>query len=49
MRSIDVADAPLIREFVRSLSFETWYLRFMSGVKEFGAPIRLPDASRSSF
>jgi len=37
IRSIEVADAPLIREFVRSLSVETRYLRFMSGVKELSA------------
>jgi acetyltransferase len=37
IRSIEVADAGLIREFVRSLSFETRYLRFMSAVKELSA------------
>jgi acetyltransferase len=34
IRSIEVADAALIREFVGSLSFETRYLRFMGTVKE---------------
>jgi acetyltransferase len=34
IRSIEVTDAALIREFVRSLSFETRYLRFMSAVNE---------------
>ena len=37
IRSIEVADAMLIREFVRSLSFKTRYLRFMSAVKELSA------------
>jgi acetyltransferase len=37
IRSIEVADAMLIREFVRSLSFKTRYLRFMSGVEELSA------------
>ena len=37
IRSIEAADAMLIREFVRSLSFKTRYLRFMSGVRELSA------------
>ena len=34
IRPIAAADAELIREFVRSLSFETRYLRFMGAVNE---------------
>jgi acetyltransferase len=34
IRPIAPADGQLIRDFVRSLSFETRYLRFMSAVKE---------------
>lgn len=37
IRSIEAADAMLIREFVRSLSSRTRYLRFMSGVNELSA------------
>jgi len=37
IRSIEVADAMLIREFVRSLSFKTRYLRFMAAVKGLSA------------
>ena len=37
IRSIEVADAMLIREFVRSLSFKTRYLRFMSALRELSA------------
>ena len=37
VRPIEVADAMLIREFVRSLSVETRYLRFMYAVKELSA------------
>ena len=37
IRSIEVTDAALIREFVQSLSLETRYLRFMSAVNELSA------------
>ena len=37
IRSIEVSDAALIREFVQSLSPETRYLRFMSPLKELSA------------
>jgi acetyltransferase len=37
IRSIKVADAMLIREFVGSLSFKTRYLRFMAAVKGLSA------------
>jgi acetyltransferase len=37
LRSIEVTDAPLIREFVQSLSPGTRYLRFMSALKELSA------------
>jgi len=37
IRSIEVTDAALIREFVQSLSLETRYLRFMSPMKELSA------------
>ena len=37
IRSIEVTDAALIREFVQSLSLETRYLRFMSPLKELSA------------
>ena len=39
IRSIEVTDTALIREFVQSLSFDTRYLRFMSAVKELSAPM----------
>jgi acetyltransferase len=37
IRPIEVTDAAQIREFVRALSFETRYLRFMSAVNELSA------------
>ncbi len=37
IRSIEVADAVPIREFVQSLSLETRYLRIMSPLKELSA------------
>ena len=37
IRSIEVTDAALIRQFVQSLSSETRYLRFMSPLKELSA------------
>jgi len=39
LRPIEVTDAPLIREFVQSLSPGTRYLRFMSAVKELSAAL----------
>jgi len=39
IRSIEATDTSLIREFMRSLSFETRYLRFMSAIKELSAPV----------
>ena len=53
IRSIEVTDAALIREFVQSLSLETRYLRFMSPLKELSAQmvglLTRADHRRASF